>query len=72
MDEPVCRNIEKYGIRVASKVVAEIGITSLKTKQVEAITSFVAGQHTFVSLSTEYRIHAVVADSAIIKFLPEI
>ena len=56
MDELVCRNIEKDVIRVASKVAAnEIDITSLKTKQVEAITSFVAGRNTFVSLSTGYR-----------------
>ena len=32
----------------------EIDITSLKTKQVEAITSFVARRNTFVSLSTGY------------------
>ena len=55
MDEPVCRNIEKGVIQVASEVAAnEIGIASLKAKQLEAITSFVAGQDTFVSLSTGY------------------
>ena len=62
MDELVCRNIEKDVIRVASKVAAnEIDITSLKTKQVEAITSFVAGRNTFVSLSTGYRKSVIYA-----------
>ena len=67
MDEPVCRNVEKGVIRVASEVAAnEIGITSLKTKQLETITFFVTGKDKFVSLSTGYR----KADLAIINSLP--
>ena len=39
MDEPVCHNTEKDLIRLAFKVAPnEIGITSPKTKQIEAIT----------------------------------
>ena len=47
--------IEEHVIQAASEAAArEIGIASLKNKQIEAITSFITGQDTFVSLSTGY------------------
>ena len=47
--------IEEHVIQAASEAAArEIGIASLKNKQIEAITSFISGQDTFVSLSTSY------------------
>ena len=47
--------IEEHVIQAAQSEAAarEIGIASLKN-QIEAITSFITGQDTFVSLSTGY------------------
>ena len=48
MDKPICLSIEEHDIRAASEATArEIGIASLKTKQIEAITSFITGYFCF-------------------------